>query len=638
VRFWHRAAGAFLLAAVWGSASAVACDLDSAKSTQWRVVRDRGVAWLQDPCGKLLQSLGVDIVDGGASGANVDHPHYDWRRFAPSLPAWERDTRARLLSWDFNSAGAWSLPPQELRMPTTINLELGRLARFHWFDPFDPATTKRMFSEAVRLTAPYRGTPYRIGYFSDNEVGWWSGALFLFFSQKPASNHTKQRWVALMRQLYKDDWRHFTGDFVPPPGVASWRALLEATAPTHLAPGGNGMRAVHAWTAVVARHYYEVAAGAIHKADPDALYFGDRLPIYYDPDAVRAEAAHVDALAVNYDVDSPEGWIAPYFFDGLRRLTGGKPVLVSEWFYAAQENRSGNRNNGHLMTVKTQDQRAKGAASAEVRFASIPELVGLHWFQYYDYPSGGRADGEDYDFGLVDINDHPYERLVAALTATNRDFPALHRSARDSPHQRAMVLPQARIDPAPRSLLDWPKPASLLPSFKTPAGEVPFGEAYLAWNEEGLALAHIGQDYYDPDLLAYDGAFPLSESYHVALDIDAGAGPHRFVLYVVPPPRGGDGGNMSVRLCEVPYRHDGEKCLPVPGADALYLGADQPRVVATMRLPWHALGLDRPPKSRKLRLEISARSWDRGRWMSLTGLPPELGSADPARWLEAHLR
>ena len=48
---------------------------------------------------------------------------------------------------------------------------------------------------ARELVAPYRGSPYRIGYFSDNEVGWWAGALFVFYSAKPADSFTKQRWV-----------------------------------------------------------------------------------------------------------------------------------------------------------------------------------------------------------------------------------------------------------------------------------------------------------------------------------------------------------------------------------------------------------------------------------------------------------
>ena len=57
-----------------------------------------------------------------------------------------------------------------------------------------------------------------------------------------------------------------------------------------------------------------------------------------------------------------------------------------------------------------------------------------------------------------------------------------------------------------RSLSDWPKPASLLPRLTASPGAVEFGEVYLTWSERGLQLATVGQDYFDIDLLAYDGA------------------------------------------------------------------------------------------------------------------------------------
>ena len=31
-------------------------------------------------------------------------------------------------------------------------------------------------------------------------------------------------------------------------------------------------------------------------------------------------APYVDAIATNYNVDAGDGWIADYFFDGLRKL------------------------------------------------------------------------------------------------------------------------------------------------------------------------------------------------------------------------------------------------------------------------------------------------------------------------------
>ncbi|HYM04073.1 MAG TPA: hypothetical protein VET85_14065 [Stellaceae bacterium] len=621
--------------------SAVACDLATAPTTKWSTEREGGIAWLKTPCGDRFFSIGVNVLDGGASGAALSRPHYDWRALAPTLEDWIKEARARAMGWGFNSAGAWSLQPTQIALPTAINLELGRLARFHWFDPFDPAVATRMKDEAVRLTAPYRGTAYRLGYFSDNEVGWWGGALFVFYSAKPASNYTKRRWVAELRRLYYDDWTRFTADFVPPPSVRSWTGLLHAREMTRLRPGGQGSAAVRHWTAVVAEHYYATAAAALHEADPDALFLGDRLPIYYDPVAVKAAAHHVDVIATNYNVDSPEGWIAPYFFDGLRQLSGGKPVLISEWFYAAHENRTGNRNNGHLMTVDTQQERAQGAAAAAARFAAVPEILGLHWFQYYDYPVGGRADAEDYNFGLVDIHDRPYEELVAALGAANRRLPDIHAYAHPTERQglASFVVPHAKIDPAHASLIDWPKPASLLPALKPSPGEVAFGEAYLSWSESGLALATIGQDYYDVDLLAYDGDFPLGEAYRVELDADAGAGPRHFTLFFIPPrTKAKDHPPMTAELCAGAAEEAArEACKPVAGATAFYFGADQPRIAAEAMLPWSAFGLQGPPADGRLKVEVSASAWYHSRWMSLSGQAPAKGAADPGSWATVRL-
>src|SRR5579863_9390971 len=506
-------------------ATARACDFDRAPSSRWSLAAEAGVWWLKTPCGDRFYSLGVNILDGGyPQRAKASKVYYSWKAFAPDLADWVAETRDRLRQWGFNSAGGWSLPPTQLRLPAVIDLELGRHAKFHWFDPFAPDMQERMTALARQLVAPYRGSPYRIGYFSDNEVGWWAGALFVFYSKQPATSYTKTRWVALLRRHYHDDWAQFTVDFAPPQGVNSWPALLASTAMTHMRPGGNGIAAVREWTGIVAEHYYALAARAIRAADPEALYFGDRLPIYYDPAAVKAMAPYVDAIATNYNVDSGDGWVARYFFDGLEKLSRDKPILLTEWFFAARENRTGNKNNGHLLTVDTQAERAPGAAAATENFARIPAIVGSQWFQYYDHPKGGRPDGEDYDFGLVDINDRPYRQLAAALAAANRRAAAVHAAARwRAPAAGNFRVPQAAVSIAARSLSDWPKPASLLPRLKASPGAVEFGEAYLTWSDKGLALATIGQDYFDIDLLHYDGGFPLAEAYRLEIGLDLGA-------------------------------------------------------------------------------------------------------------------
>ena len=137
---------------------------------------------------------------------------------------------------------------------------------------------------AAYLVGPYRGNPLRIGYFSDNEIGWWNGTLYAFYVQKPAGNHTKQRLVALLREHYGGDWRRFTDDFVVE-NLGSFDELLRRRgACAHAASGQRGDSGGAAVDGTGRRaHYYRLVHDALRAADPEALILGDRLPIYYDP-------------------------------------------------------------------------------------------------------------------------------------------------------------------------------------------------------------------------------------------------------------------------------------------------------------------------------------------------------------------
>jgi hypothetical protein len=656
-------AGIALATAVLLAASgARACtDFRAAPSSRWSIAASAAGPVLQTPCGEPFFSLGVNAIDGSPSGSNSPRAHR-WERFAENRADWAAAVRQRLRDWGFNTAGAWSLPPAEIGLPSTPELEIGRSVQFVWTDPFDPAIEPVVRRAAVEAVAPYRGNPLRIGYFSDNEIGWWNGPMFAAFLTYPPENHTKRRLVALLRQHYRDEWRGFVGDFVEAPGTASFDDLLAARTAPRLRPGGAGIRVVRAWTGLLATRYYSVMRDALRAADPEALYLGDRLPIYYDPDAVRAMAPYVDAISVNYNVDAADGWIAPYFFAGLRELSGGKPVLITEWFYAAAENRSGNLNRtgtphadaqqrisnnrnrtGHLMTVATQAERARGAGRAARLLAAAPNAIGVHWFQYADEPPGGRADGEDYNFGLVDIDDRPYEGLVAALRDSNRL--AQHPVSRDiaaPPVARGeLALPRADLDATSETLADWPKAASLMPMKAAPS-EVPFGDVHLAWDERGLFLATIAMDYYAPELLGAPAAFPRSEAFRIALGVDAGGGPRRVEIRVVPTEVRQTGQqetklSFAARVCRHQAGDDG--CAPLPGAGARYFGTalDQPRVILKAFVPWSQLGLARPPRRDGLRLALGVTAFYRSKWMSLDGVMPDAAMARPATWRTVRL-
>ncbi|MEJ2007377.1 MAG: hypothetical protein P8Z30_04335 [Acidobacteriota bacterium] len=56
----------------------------------------------------------------------------------------------------------------------------------------------------------------------------------------------------------------------------------------------------------------------------------------------------------------------------------------------------------------------------------MPEAVGYQWFEWCDEPSQGRFDGENSNYGLVNIKDQPYKEFVTAVTAANHQAVSVH--------------------------------------------------------------------------------------------------------------------------------------------------------------------------------------------------------------------
>ena len=314
----------------------------------------------------------------------------------PRSTAWIGETRARLAQWGFNSAGAWSLPPQELKLPSIINLELGRNAQIPLVRSVRPGHGPDHGREGARLTAPYRATPTASAISRDNEVGWWGGALFTFYSRKARGElHQAAPGRRLLRELLpRAIGGALPSDFVPPAGVHSWNALLRE--PGDDASSGPAARARDScalWTAIVAEHYYALSrARASTQADPDALYFGDRLPIYYDPAAIRGRGALCRRDRHQLQCRQPRGLDRALLLRrACARLTGAKPVLISEWFYAAhrephrQPQQRPSHDGGHASRAGIAARRRRRA-----NFAAIPELAGAALVPVLRL-SGGRA-------------------------------------------------------------------------------------------------------------------------------------------------------------------------------------------------------------------------------------------------------
>lgn len=601
--------------------------VDSRHDRGWQVVVENEVFWLGTPTGEKLYGCGVNGVNTGYSPEAIHRrpAYYLWHRYS-SVDAWAATVRDRLVTWGFNHVGAWGECEEELGLPSIPNLDLGRLSQALWCDPFEPTLHLRVNDWADRLTRRHREQGLRIGYFLDNEVGWWNAALYMFYLSKEWSNNTKRLLWQVLYERYEGKWPKLLDDWTPAAGVTGFPSLRDAGATLKLRPGGRGIKLIKEFTYLCAERYYKLMHDAVRAADPRALIFSDRLPIYYSQDAVRAMAPYVDAVAANYDLDGPDGWVAQYFFDGLAALAN-KAILVSEFFCAAMENRSGNKNTGHLLAVQTQSERAMVVEKALQNLARFPHVIGTQWFQYYDEPQGGRLDGEDYNMGLVDIYDQPYEELVASFQRTNPGLARLHAEADRRPRIRDdrpfVRIPRASraIDMTDASLVDWDKDRALLRGFAAEPPAIPFADVYLTWDPDGLYLATIGMDYMHPEHVAYEGRFPLSETYQLHLLVSVERRPYHLAVHFLPhdvtfAPTDATNARGSITFIPRLYTYTlGGGRQPLAGAAVQHLNAAAPRISCEAHLPPDLFGLRSFREGLQLKMNIVVISYYGGQEM-----------------------
>src|SRR5262249_5869819 len=159
----------------------------------------------------------------------------------------------------------------------------------------------------------------------------------------------------------------------------------------------------------------------------------------------------------------------------------GKPVIIGEFYMSARNNRSGNQNSrGVFPVVPTQKERAAGFRRTLEALLTYPYVIGADWFQYFDEPMHGRYDGENFNFGLVDIHTRQCEHLI-------RRAPSMDVTARKAQTGPARLDASGGIPPAPREPLARFEPMLALQhwdrerGFVPPASAEPLADLYACW-------------------------------------------------------------------------------------------------------------------------------------------------------------
>ncbi len=403
----------------------------SQRAGYFRVEQRAGVWWLSDPAGYPMISAGVDQIayEPDRIQGTGPAPYLEAvRKIYPDRDTWDLGALYRLRMAGFNTIGAWS--DSELwnfGVPYTVILDIAERSGSDWqhgkvADFFDRRFETTARNQAGIACRPRSEDQLLIGYFSDNELRWgpdWRGKenMLQMYLAFPDFAPGRRRATDFLRERYANDigklnqaWGASAPDFDHLP-AASATDVFKADS--------------DAFLELAAARYFEVCARAIHEADPNHLYLGARFAGRV-PDAVLRGARAADVISVNIYSFDPRPLV-----EHIYQVTQ-KPVLITEFAFRAEDSGLPN-TKGAGPKVPNQQARAKAYTDYVTELESLPEAIGYHWFKWADEPKEGRFDGENSNYGLVNIEDQPYADFVEAVKTANAAALAAHEHSA-SPH------------------------------------------------------------------------------------------------------------------------------------------------------------------------------------------------------------
>jgi hypothetical protein len=501
----------------------------------WRVAQDGdGVWWFLSPAGKLEFLNTVTNVQPFQKGRDKNGPHYvspDWKGGIDTevwdtaiedadknLEQWAARTVKRVEEAGFKGTGGWCnriLHKYDVTISRVLSVwsSIGRSKLF-----YDPDWSSIAEDTIKSQVLPLRENKNLVGYFIDNELGWkdgfgWPGE---YFDGLDGNNPNRQEVTKVIRSVWKTV-EEFNKDWEVE--LKSWEELNGwSILPKEPARASDRLRS--AWLYYLAKDYFKVTTELIRRYDGNHLILGVRYKGGAPVELFRASRGFTDVQSINiYRSDARLN----AELMGAMYKEAEQPIVISEYGFHSLDGRSGNPNLSGFIWGHVIDQqaRADGYRFFTTRMARVPYIIGADWFQWNDEPPSGREDGEDVNFGVVDIKGKPYKRLVKAIRRTRASVNKLHAKSFCDKQEDVWGerLGGAAIFNIPYlaeaiildgDLNDW-KEKSHLEGLRyirnvgiERSDELVLPKAYLGWSDEGL---YLGVEVLDKKIQS----FPLDE-------------------------------------------------------------------------------------------------------------------------------
>jgi hypothetical protein len=456
----------------------------SAASGFYQVAWKDGKAWLAAPGGKPFLSMGVNAIgDQSYRAPNDNYYNPVKNQYKGDKKAWMDGVFKRLKKWRFNTVGCWA--DEDLlakKFPYTYMLYIGRGNPWERvLDSVFAEDFESVVKNNAQKVARFKDDADLVGYFLDNELPWWGEfgwkadgqkSLLEKYAANVVPGPDKEKLKEFFRTRYNDDPESFNKIW-----EMKLKSFDEFSLPVTLTVKTKKQKAdAGAWAGVVADRYFAVTTKAIRELDPNHLILGVRFAGENPWEVVEACGKYCDVVSVNHY--SKSGNIDKTLLDNYYVKTK-KPILNTEYSFSSMENQSGDPNTkGADVTVPTQKDRVEHLERYARQCLECPYLVGLHWFEWADESPQGRFDGEDQNYGLVDIHDQEYTLLTQTHTKLNQEADSLHGKSKIQLPKEFIAAAEAKYRqaeagakvPETRKFLDTEASAQIFPWADNPAG------------------------------------------------------------------------------------------------------------------------------------------------------------------------
>lgn len=452
--------------------------------------------------GARFLSLGVNAVTPEQHLPRAGTHYYNplERQFKGDIGRWAAASSEILLGSRFNTVACWSSP--SVVHPELVHTPILYVAE-HEADRC-LAGLRSGFEELVErrtreVMSSYAGRSDVLGVFLDNEMPWWGRTAWDVLPtytvleraiELPASDEARVAAIEFLRS------RHGSIEALSRAYGAraeDWGSLDVSFLRTCATEAAMADRA--AFTQLAADRFFDGSTATVRRLHPGVLILGTRFAGDAPEGVISAAGRTCDVISFNSygaTTKSTRDLLGRYW------LLGGKPVMVTEFSWRAAENQSGNPNSrGAGGVLKTQQDRAEKFVGFVTDLAPEPMLLGYHWFQFADQSPQGRFDGEDSNYGIVDVDHGRYEVLLSAMREMNVRAAELHASStRPFP---TTLQPRHGVSYTPGQHPGRPPRLSLIHS--EPAGPPELWHAVdaaieLSRKSEGFELAYrTGREY-----------------------------------------------------------------------------------------------------------------------------------------------